>query len=250
MRPPLRAFALLALAGCAPRPADSALPQGAPAATVGTVTPAPPPGPAPAAAAAPAPTPEQAEPDSAVAARLAELTEGYTAAGAPVHGKLERIPTISFPARRERCYLAVVVLEAGARPDSDRGPGLRLELTAARESRGSSGGAVAGSRRLLQAGGELCPQSDGNLTLVVTGRDEHSHSAGSGPFRAIVYEKFISDAELRERDAEEDRDYCLTCMKQRLRCQDSGDTGEFTTCAAQFRDCMTASDLTSAECEP
>ena len=158
MRHPVRALALLVLAGCAPRPADRALPAGAPPPPeAATVAPAPP----PPALAAPAATPEQAEPDSMVAARLADLTEGYTAAGAPVHGKLERLPSISFPARRERCYLAIVVLEAGARPDSERGPGLRLELEAARESRTSSGGAVAGSQRLLQAGRELCPQSDG-----------------------------------------------------------------------------------------
>jgi hypothetical protein len=199
------------------------------------------------------PTPEEEEPDDTLPAKIATLTTGWTASGKEVHGDLAKVPKMHWKAKRGRCYRAVVVMEAGARANDDWYLIHFLVETPA-ESRGSSGGFLTGSRRILSAGGDegVCPSKSGAVDLTF----EHRHKmtpltdAGTGTFRVQLYEKAISGKELDDRDAADDDDYCASCMRQRLACQQTGDTGNQKTCEGQFSACLRDGGMKKSQCKP
>lgn len=196
------------------------------------------------------PTPEEAEPDDTLDAKIATLVTGWTASGKPVHGDLAKVSTMKWPAKRGRCYRAVIVMESGARKN-DAWYLVHFAVKTKAEDRSTVGGFLSGSQRIVETGdADICPSRDGKLALYFEAHFKLGpiDDAGTGPFHVQLYEKTISGKDLDARARDEDDDYCRSCMQQRLGCQSSGDTGTYKTCSAQFDGCLRDGGMKKSQC--
>jgi hypothetical protein len=144
-------------------------------------------------------------------------------------------------------------MDARARPSPDL-LFLELELVGARESRHAAGAFVAGSRRIMAVGGDLglCPSHAGKLQMSFTATFWGAAliAAGTGAFHGGLYERSISEEELRSRDGGEADAFCAGCMNERLACQHDGYDGDGPSCEEQFRSCLREGHLAPSQCRP
>lgn len=197
------------------------------------------------------PTPEEVEPDDTLPAKIAAVTEGWKLAKT-VRGDLAKVPALKWPAKRGKCYQAVMVLEAGARKSGDW-LWVMFKLDSSAESNHTTGGFLTGSQRVIHAGGEdMCPMHNGTVKLELVRHDteEALADAGAGPFRVELYEQAISTRTLDQRARDDDDDYCRSCVQQEAACRQSGDTGPYSSCSKQFSACLYNGGMTRKTCEP
>lgn len=181
----------------------------------------------------PPPTPEEEEPDDTLDARIAALTDGWSAVGAAKRVDLEgKKRALTWKAKAGGCYAAYLVLEAGARVEHLSEPDLRMSVKDKYASHGTRGFFENDSRRLLSVGkeGDLCAETAGSVELALG-------EPGTGHVNVSLFERRTDPKLLRAQALDEARDDCTACMAQRVSCQQTGDTGDFRSCKAQFKDC-------------
>jgi hypothetical protein len=201
--------------------------------------------------------PEQEETDEHVLAAVEDLSRDLRPSGREVRGRLESVPALRFPAKRGRCYQAVLLLDSDARwrrlggPRGATASTVRMDVSSPRDARASLATARS-TARIVALDEELCPSANGTLEITFPDRtrDVVLTDPGTGGFQARVYERPVRTAELDARDAAEHRTACAACMQQRASCQLTGNAGTALTCADQFGQCVTAAGMTSRTCAP
>jgi hypothetical protein len=201
--------------------------------------------------------PESEESDDAALATVEQITEGLRQSGRDVRGQLDSVPSLRFPAKRGRCYRAVILLDGDARwrrvggPRTATATTVRMDVTSPRDARTSLATARSTSR-VVALDDELCPSANGTLAITFPDRTRNvaANDPGRGGFVARVYERQIQTAELDARDVLERRGACAACMQQRASCNMTGNSGAAATCADQFEQCVSAAGMSTRTCMP
>jgi hypothetical protein len=135
--------------------------------------------------------------DDPVLRAVDALVVGYRASGREVRAELDRIPALRFPARRGRCYRAVLVLDPAARwqrlaPSTPATAVAHMRLQTSRETRGTMQTSRS-TARVVALDDDLCPSANGTLeiTLEDQARGTVVSRAGTGGFVARVYERTV-----------------------------------------------------------
>lgn len=186
----------------------------------------------------PPPTPEEEEPDEKMAARLAEITAGWSVVGEAKRVDLTKSKRkLTWKGKAGRCYSAWLVLAAGARFEDTDDITLRLRVVDDHATHVISGYFYPESRRILSVAGSLSDVE--GLCAMTSGKVELDFpETGTGHVDVMLYERRTDLAALKQRALDDEADYCTACMEQRLMCQQTGHTGPFKTCKAQFKDCV------------
>jgi hypothetical protein len=184
----------------------------------------------------------QHEIDQHRAANLARWTQNYRLLGDPIRGTLENLPQRTLPAKKTRCYAAIVVLDEDAHIDN--GASFSVYL-ASRGNRAGSGLTEFGKGIFVAP--DLCMSAESSRLEFLDGHDgiHHATRVGSGGFTLSLYERVLDDNQVRQVKGAEKVWACSGCQMGRRVCEK---TNSPQYCFMHFQGCLKSSSIEPRQC--